>query len=474
MTGPSTTRPAGADNELVEFLRSRRWFGDKAREIRDARLRDVIPVEWPNSAKPFAVARVDITTDAGTSTYQIFLERGVRLADALDDPGFLRGLADGFAANLTFEAEGARWIFESAGKQAFVAPPDARISLSTAEQSNSSVIIDRSAILKLFRRLEPGVHPDVEVTRFLTLERQFVNVPVLLGTIRFEDREGTTTAGMLQELVPSAMDGWSYALEQTKDYFAGGATPEPLPFGNDARQLGRITRALHDTLASGDAGSAFDMRPVTDEDLQRWVRQAGAMIERATASLSRTHASGARGELTQRVIERAPRIRDGIAAMIDDIGRDRGSTARTHGDYHLGQVIRSRAGGRAGDFLVIDFEGEPARPLHERRAHQSPLRDVAGMLRSFAYAAAVASRDTGSGAERRRVDWERTIREAFLTGYFGQTEGPARLLPTSRENAERIIALFETEKVFYELQYELDHRPDWTWIPLRGIEALRA
>jgi trehalose synthase-fused probable maltokinase len=215
------------------------------------------------------------------------------------------------------------------------------------------------------------------------------------------------------------------------------------------------------------------MRPVGDADLATWVDKATAMLDRSMASLKRGSESIRDGDTAREVMERARDIRNRLDASIDAIGTDRGSRTRIHGDYHLGQVIRSESGGRNADYLVIDFEGEPARPLSERRLHQSPLRDVAGMLRSFAYASAVGAREAGKGhAQERAADWERVVREAFLEGYFRKTDGPARMLPSSRANAEQLIALFETEKVFYELQYELDHRPDWVWIPLRGIAQL--
>ena len=462
--------------ELLAFLRTKRWFGDRARRIRAVGIRDSVPVEWPNSGKPFAALRIDVETDEGTSTYQAFIERGTgRINDALEDPEFQRGLIDAFMQGMVFEEAGVRWRFVTEGRRALVAPPGAAIRLSGAEQSNSSVIVDGLAILKLFRKLEPGIHPDVEVTRFLTIERQFVHVPVLLGTIAFEDSRGSTIAGMLQELVPGAVDAWTYALTVSRAYFSGRGDASKPPFAIEAEQLGTITRALHETLASGNRGSEFERRPVRDDDLRDWTARTAEMIARATDSLRRALAAngipGAFVEQAESVAassERvAGRLRDGAQA----IGTDRGSKARTHGDYHLGQVIRSSA----GQFLIIDFEGEPARPLTARRAHHSPLRDVAGMLRSFAYAGAVGAAEAGAGADARERarTWEQQVRDAFLRGYFRESASrSSATLPSARENADRLITLFETEKIFYELQYELDHRPDWVWIPLSGIAGL--
>ena len=475
-------------DELLAFLRTKRWFGDKARRIRAVGIRDSVPVEWPNSDKPFSVLRLDVETDEGSSTYQAFIERGTgRINDALEDPEFQRGLIDAFRQGTVFEDSGVRWRFVTEGRRAVVAPPGAVIRLSGAEQSNSSVIVDDLAILKMFRKLEPGIHPDVEVTRFLTVERQFVHVPVLLGTIAFEDARGSTIAGMLQELVPGATDAWSYALQTLRAFFDDGQRLRPttaadesgkrqrLPMVEDAEQLGTITRAMHETLASGDRGGDFERQPVRDEDLRDWTAQTAEMIARATGSLRRALAANgipeAFVEQAEAIVTASERVADRLLEGQQAMRSDRGSKTRTHGDYHLGQVIRSSA----GQFLIIDFEGEPARPLSARRAHHSPLRDVAGMLRSFAYAGAVSAAGAEAGAdagERARL-WEQHVRDSFLRSYFRDpASGSNATLPSNRENADRLITLFETEKIFYELQYELDHRPEWVWIPLSGIAKL--
>jgi trehalose synthase-fused probable maltokinase len=474
-----------ADRALVEFLKTRRWFGEKGRGVRRATLRDATPIEWPGATRQFAVGRADVTTDAGRSTYQLFMPRAEggeprTDVDALDSPDFRRGLADAWMKGVSFEGDGVRWIIEPEGKVPLVVPPGAPIALSPTEQTNSSVILNREAILKLYRKLEPGVHPDVEVTRFLTVERQFVYVPVLIGTIRFEDQDGVTIAGMLQEYVQGATDGWSFVLEQLREHFkadAGDATP----LEKESEQLGGVTRALHENLASGDAGSDFDLRPASAADIARWERSAGRTLAEAIAAIGRALREN---KLPRAVVDEARAIQAAgaraaarVAELAEAVAGDAGGNTRTHGDLHLGQTLRSAA----AQFLIIDFEGEPTRPLAERRARSSPLRDVAGMLRSFAYAAALGARPPDIGeksAETREpmaesfAQWELSARVAFLRGYFSETEGRSGLLPRDRANAERLIALFELEKSFYELQYELDHRPDWVWIPMRGITRL--
>ena len=294
-----------------------------------------------------------------------------------------------------------------------------------------------------------------------------------------------TIAGMLQELVPAAVDGWKYALDTSTPYFRLPASPDAqLPFEEEAEQLGTVTRAMHEVLASGDPGSDFDLRPATADDVRGWTRGALQMVEQALASLRRAlqekrlpgGGGGGGGDSdgvaqAKALLARRAEYIEWIGGLGNGIGTDPGAKTRTHGDYHLGQVLRSAA----GRFLVIDFEGEPTRPLSERRARHSPFRDVAGMLRSFAYVGAVGGRGKGEGGRENseRADvWQRAIREAFLRGYFSEQDGRRDLLPRSRQNAERLVALFESERVFYELQYELDHRPDWVSIPMRSIMQL--
>jgi trehalose synthase-fused probable maltokinase len=448
--------------ELIAFLRSKRWFGDKAREIRDARVRDSIPVQWPDNERRFAVSRVEVATDEGGSTYQLFsprTEHGEALInmDALEDASFRRGLADGWAQGCTFENAGVKWIIQSESKVPLVVPVDGTVTLAPGEQTNSSIVLNREGILKLYRRIEPGTHPDIEVTRFLTIERQFTHVPVLLGTIRFEDRHGVMTAGMLQEYVQGAIDAWQFTLQQLKD---------DTPFANDAEELGVVVRSLHKAMASGDTGSAFEYQRATAGDVLDWIAGARRTITRALDALARSLERGAlksdAAREAQAVADRGPIVLRRVESVGVRLKSDAGAATRIHGDLHLGQILRSAA----KQFLVIDFEGEPTRPLEERRRRSSPLRDVAGMLRSLSYAAL--------SAKPASPRWEEEARAAFLRGYLAPTQDDngQPLVPDSPDNTDALVTLFETEKAFYELQYELDHRPDWAWIPLRGITRL--
>jgi maltose alpha-D-glucosyltransferase/alpha-amylase len=392
-----------------------------------------------------------------------------------------------------------RYVIEPAGG-AMPSLDPARVRVGSAEQSNTSFVIGDSVIVKVFRKLESGIQPDVEVTRFLTAEAGFTHTPALGATARFEQTGGApTVAAMAQLYLPGSSDAWSYMLDAGRTWFRTGARDE---LTAAARRLGGITRDMHEALGSGTSDD-FSAEDASEDDLARWSDGARASINSALDLLERQLSAGG-GELlksvrlsqAQALLGRRERYLGWVAEAADQLGDDLGACIRIHGDYHLGQVLRTRD----GDFMVIDFEGEPARPLAERRAKSSPMRDVAGMMRSFAYAAATllaseggtpgaASRGASAGGrgaapgngpsataserETKAARLERDLRAEFLAGYqaAGDPDDP-ELLPESWGNSLRLASLFEAQKVFYELEYELNNRPDWAWIPMRGIAKL--
>jgi trehalose synthase-fused probable maltokinase len=277
--------------------------------------------------------------------------------------------------------------------------------------------------------------------------------------------------------MPDSRDAWEYAIEIATPYFTAppGDQNPPNAFLADARRLGVITRELHEALASDDADRAFAPEPATAADLDRWAQRAQQTIRDATALLERRLSDIPRERAAEAkvLVQRRDRYHGWVNEIVDEIGSDLGARTRTHGDYHLGQVLRTAS----HDFVIIDFEGEPTRPLEERREKTSPLRDVAGMMRSFGYAAAslgkaVEKTTDLSTRELRAGRWERDVRSAFLTGYLDREAGRSGLLPAGEANVRSLVALFETEKAYYELAYELNHRPDWVGIPMRGISKL--
>lgn len=461
-------------DELLAFLSRQRWFAIKGASPEGARVADAVIMPWGDER--FAIARIVVDAGGTEHVYQLPCRLGdAPNLDAVSDADFRAGLVDALAIGGQAESDGVRWIAEPIVREPVREPT----RLGGAEQSNTSIIAGDRAIVKLFRTLQTGIHPDVEVTRFLTTRAGFANTPRLLGVARFEDAAGATTAAMMQEFLPGSTDAWSFALDQSREYFTAPREREPPNrFVADALRLGAVTRAMHEALAGDEDDPAFAPEDVAPEDLDRWAHRTQQTIRDAVALLERQAAQpsfpAARIAEAQALIRRRDHYLGWVNEIDDTLGDDVGVRIRTHGDYHLGQVLRASG----GEFMIIDFEGEPSKSLAERREKTSPLRDVAGMLRSFGYAAAMLAMDAGKQLdvgtrELRAARWERDVRAAFLEGYLAPAEddGP-ELLPEDAAHTRQLITLFETEKAFYELAYELNNRPAWSWIPMRGIAKL--
>lgn len=468
---PDLSSPA-----LLRFLTTRRWFGAKGREPEDARVVDGVPIGTAGW-----IVRVDVALKDGIERYQLTLRgqesgvgpQGDDLAEGLEDPAFCRALGDAVARGTALEGTGVRWVVDRTPNMPDELPGP---SLAGAEQSNTSLIFGDRAIMKLYRRLEPGEHPDAEIARFLATRAHFANTPELLAAARFESSSGFEVAAMIQRFLPGSRDAWSVALERGSAAFDVEA-PAGIPFVVEAETLGTVTRAMHLALASDDRDPAFAPEPATEQDVAAWADAVRIATDRALGLLERNRANRKLSPDIAREVDSLLERRDVVYGLVDGwitlIGSDAGGRIRHHGDYHLGQVLQTAD----ADFMVIDFEGEPARPLAERRVKHSGLRDVAGMLRSFAYAAATcaeASRAELGDAEAttRAQRWERELREGFLRGYLPEGREHPSFLPEARARLDVLLQLFEAEKVFYELAYELNNRPTWVGIPLRGVLAM--
>jgi len=481
---------------LASWLNGRRWFGAKGSTPGQVAIVDVVPVPW--GAHGSAVARVRVTMGEQTLEYQLPLTvieksgtaatgspasiatieagnaRGL-LIDATEDATFRQIVGETFEAGASFRGDSSTWVVETVGEAPGIS--GLPVKLGRAEQSNTSLLFGDRAILKFFRRIEEGENPDLEIGSALT-EAGFENVPRLMGRVRFVTGEGNIDAGMLQQLVPRSVDAWMHALNTGRQYFSAPAGSKPVNgFARDAELLGRVTRAMHEALAAIGGKPAFALRPATPADVRGWVEKAKRSVSEGLdllAAVSKRRGLPAeRGAEAEALLSR----RDHFSQYLDELAhatrQDAGARIRHHGDYHLGQVLR----GADGKFYVIDFEGEPARSLAERREQHSALRDVAGMLRSFAYAAATLATETSAvldprTRELRSARWERDTREAFLRGYLAPNSGVGAFLPKRDIETRQLISLFEAEKVFYELAYELNNRPGWVWIPMRGISKL--
>jgi maltokinase len=312
------------------------------------------------------------------------------------------------------------------------------------EQSNSSLVIDDQLVLKVFRKLEPGVNPELEMLRFLTAH-EFPNIAALHGWYDYDGHSLAATLGVAQQFLPGAKGGWELALDRIHE--------EPDWFLEQLGGLGAATAAMHNVLAMDASDPAFAPEEPSQEALSLLTATVDEDIERIFLRLPddpRLEPIAGRG---QDVRERlAARAHVGVS----------GRVIRTHGDYHLGQTLYSPRG-----WVIIDFEGEPARPLPERRAKRSPLRDVAGMLRSFAYVTSAVAILRGYEAP---PEFEDLARERFLEHYLGTVE--STLLPSGEAAVRNLLSIFELEKAIYELRYELDNRPNWVPIPVAGIRRL--
>jgi maltose alpha-D-glucosyltransferase/alpha-amylase len=326
---------------------------------------------------------------------------------------------------------------------------------------------DDILILKLFRRLQPGLNPDEEVLRALA-DVNFARVPRFLGSVTWRSQDAATYAvGLVQGFVSNVGDGWTWMLQRLAAVAAGTVDPRGDRFVAE-RQLGQRTGELHVALGTvpepGFAPETTDSAAVAAD-----IARTRAAIDETIRLLREEW-----GHLPKSIATRLPAAIEGLRELgqrvygyQDELGTRR---IRVHGDYHLGQTLRTPD----GDWVIIDFEGEPARSLEERRQRASVLKDVAGMLRSFAYARGAVERATGSAADPaasgRLEDWEIGARRAFLEGYRqALATSETRFVPEDGEGFARALAAWELDKALYEVAYEARNRPDWLDLPMRSL-----
>ncbi|MGB0094660.1 MAG: phosphotransferase [Solirubrobacteraceae bacterium] len=363
--------------------------------------------------------------------------------DALDDPGQVMEVLRRIEVNEEIETEEGRFGFYRADGVAKV-PADAAVRLIGVEQSNSSIVFGDRLVMKLFRKLEPGINPELEILRFLT-QAGFANIAPLHGWYEYDGQPLASTLGVVQQFFPDARGGWELALEQIES--------DPDAFLENLGSLGAVTASMHTALASDMSDPAF----VPDQPSQEALALLTATVDE---DIERIFLRMPDDERLAPIAGRGQDVRERLA-MRSQIGVS-GRVIRTHGDYHLGQTLYTPRG-----WVIIDFEGEPARPLYERRQKRSPLRDVASMLRSFAYVTSAVQILRGRRAPE---DFEQRARQVFLGEYLTHVE--ATLLPAGEAAVENLLSIYELEKAIYELRYELDNRPDWVSIPVAGIRRL--
>ncbi len=473
---------------LTKYLMDKRWFGAKSRTVRNVYIEDVLPItgveaaillvriEYVDGPADRYILPVAVLTGAVAEALRaespddviapMHMGSGAAvLADALAVPEVREALLK-MIARSGQAATRCEGVFAGKPSSSFSQlrgddPLPSR--RGSAEQSNSSLLFGGKLILKLFRRLQTGENPDAEIGRFLTEVAHFDYIAPFAGELLYTAPHSgvTTTVGLLQGLVANQGDGWEWTLEVLKALRANSGSADAYLDG--ARLLGRRTGEMHRALATPTGDPAFRAEETDSEALHRDAERLEAQITAALLAV-KNRFSALQDDLVGPAAILLSRRKEmlAIAESLRNASPDgAGLRTRIHGDYHLGQVLRTD-----GDFVLLDFEGEPARTLAERREKQSPLKDVAGMLRSFSYAGAAAF---GTEVSTERALWEKDAAEAFLAGYREALQGATQGNPEVRN---LLLRAFLLEKALYEIVYEVNNRPGWISIPLSGILEL--
>jgi len=519
---------------LPRYLRKRRWFAGKARRIKQVRISEQVPLVTGESPATLVLVTVEYTEgDPEQYVLPLALSRGERaseivertphaviaralvegsealLVDALAEPACVRSLIEQIGRRRRFRGE--HGVIASQPTAAFrrLVRPDAPLPepvLSRAEQSNTTVIFPDRVLFKLYRQVEPGPNPELEMERVLSERLGFPHVPPLAGSLEYQPAHGEPmTLGIVLGYVPNEGDAWQYTLDELAGFLEralaysedppslrleveslldlAGQTPPTMVYElidtyvEAVRLLGQRTGELHRALASVTDDPAFAPEPFSmlyQRSLYQAMRshllQTLALLRQQLASLPVSTR-----EQADAVLQREREIVQVYQKLLQKLLP--AQRTRCHGDYHLGQVLYT---GR--DFVIIDFEGEPARPLSERRLKRSPLLDVAGMLRSFHYAASATlleQQQRGLLSDLARAEawlrfWYGWVSAVFLQGYL-EVVGSTALVPSDSKDLGTLLEAYLMDKAIYEIRYELGHRPDWLAIPLGGVlELLRA
>ncbi len=520
----------GLERALLEYMRGRRWFGGKARRQLAAEILEAIPAsrgdveayltvveisyadgspEWYQVPIGFATGERRLHVET-TSPQEIIARLSVTngpirtdgvLYDALADPVFCTHLTDVAARRRLLRGNAGQLkglTTRGFGKRLQSAARELQPRLLRTEQSNTSVVYGERFIMKVFRRVDEGVNPDLEIGRFLTERTSFNQMPPVAGAMEYRrPRREPMTLGVIHGFVPNEGDAWRYTIDSLQQYFetvlaqADGDEPVPAPHGHllealdveipeaaaeqigvyleAARTIGMRTAEFHLALASRSDDPAFTPEPFNAmyqrslyQSTRTRLEEAFRLLEKRLRYLPKDERKHARSLL---------RMQDQIRAMLREVleHKIKAMRIRVHGDYHLGQLLYT-----GKDFVILDFEGEPARPLGERRLKRSPLKDVAGMLRSFHYASVTALADgrvrpeDAPAVQKWADSWHGWVTLAFLRSYIA-TMGDGGLLPKTLAERRVLLDTHLLDKAMYELMYELNNRPDWVRTPLLGI-----
>ena len=501
---------------LPNHIQTCRWFGSKARTFRHLRVIEQTAISSATDAGCLwfvEVSYLDGPTEIYSLPVKIACDEAARavsrnashaiiarfagaketiLYDAIWDENFRSQLFGAIVQNQTMNGGTGDLIgiaSKSLGTDSLVSSGKSQVLLG--EQSNSSMLFDNKFFLKLYRKLEDGVNPDVEITRFLTEQANFPNVPAFIGAIEYRRKKSEpTVVCLLQSAAPNESDGWALTLDAVGRYYERvlgrkadlqhqSTPPGPLldeliggVYPEKAKLLGKRTAELHLALASNSDDRAFAPEPFNAmaqrsvyQSMRTSLRRAFTLLEKKLPNLTHAFREEAREVLAaeNEILDREKRLLD---------RRSNAAKIRIHGDFHLGQVLYT-----GKDFVILDFEGEPARALSERKLKRCALRDVAGMMRSFQYAAYSAlwqpamRKEDVPFLERWADFWYRQVSSVFLQSYLTTAAG-AIFVPKNADELQIMLEVYLLDKAVYEIGYELNHRPDWVVIPIRGIKHI--
>jgi maltose alpha-D-glucosyltransferase/alpha-amylase len=475
---------------LPAYLASARWFpGSTASRIRP-KIVECLPfadefthfvIVEVERQQYLAPLRVDWCNDAVSDQPGAIIarirqdERQGVLRDVAADPSFIRRLLQSLRRDVTIAGSGWRLDFNPTSKLGRE-PADAalRIRSIQGEQSNSTALVGQHYVVKLYRHVEAGLVPEVEMGRFLTEQTDFAHTPALLGHIEAVHGAETFALGVVHAYVPNSGDAWAWSADRLRIYLESvaedsGEGDKAISVRRDylrwVRRLGCRVAEMHRALASRTDLADFKPEPIDDDDIMFWVGDIMQRARRVFEKLKASPPNASDRALAERLTRFEPHLSDYATSLIrPSIGRCK---IRHHGDLHLGQVLVA-----GDDAVIIDFEGEPSRPMAERRRKAPAARDIAGLLRSLDYAAMSFGQhsdadDLAPATSQSLLSWREQASEAFL-GAYQEAMGASLLWPDRADEANAMLNFFLLEKALYEVEYELSYRPTWLSVPLQG------
>ncbi|MCL5788231.1 MAG: phosphotransferase [Candidatus Marsarchaeota archaeon] len=453
------------EDELNRFLVSQRWFGGKGRRISHIQVVDELgsPMHGRYSIQVLNVAYGD-----GNEEYYLLTllrpdnpEGGNALAEATDEPVFQSEIFECFAKHSPIRLNRGELSFQAENG---VSTRRLKPRKLRGEQSNTTIFYGTSYVLKLYRKLSDWPSPEIEMLEFLSKSKRAPSVPGLVGWIRYDPSAAKATpksAGLLTTYVKNRGDCWSYVVGEVKKAAASNAIQDTLSIlSAKLEALGEYTAKLHVALASDSHNPEFTPEPVTEADTRRWISEMSDIKNAMIGELDKS-------EQPTTVMKPLVKLDEGrFHQNLSWLVKERVSKIRIHGDYHLGQVLVTGKG-----FTAFDFEGEPARPISYRRSKFCALKDLAGMVRSIQYAASYCSRLWPEYREK-LGEWAAASIGLFQEGYRRSLKSSTvKIAPSGREGFYEAAEFFVFEKALYELQYEINNRPDWVGIPLEFIRS---